>query len=71
MSRIIYDEPSRTKVRGVMAISNFSFWRVNPDAPLQNRVLCRMRGCWPDGFQPCSGDDFLPIPADVPARCHP
>lgn len=43
--------------------------RVNLDAPLQNRVLCRMRACWPDGFQPCSGDDFLPIPESVPARC--
>jgi hypothetical protein len=43
--------------------------RVNPDAPLQNRLLCRMSACWPDGFQPCSGEDFLPIPAGVPARC--
>jgi hypothetical protein len=24
--------------------------RVNRDAPLQNRVLCRMHACWPDGF---------------------
>lgn len=45
--------------------------RVNPDAPLQNRVLCRMRACWPEGFQPCSGEEFLPIPADVPAHCAP
>jgi len=44
---------------------------VNQDAPLQNRVLCRMHACWPAGFQPCSGEDFLPIPADVPARCNP
>ncbi len=44
--------------------------RVNRDAPLQNRVLCRMRACWPDGFQPCSGDDFLPIPANVSAQCN-
>jgi hypothetical protein len=43
--------------------------RVNPDAPLQNRVLCRMHACWPDGFQPCSGEDFAPIPEGVPARC--
>ena len=41
--------------------------RVNADAPLQNRVLCRMHACWPDGFRPCSGDDFLPIPICVPA----
>ncbi len=45
--------------------------RVNRDAPLQNRVLCRMRACWPDGFRPCSGDEFLPIPATVPAQCSP
>lgn len=44
--------------------------RVNRDAPLQNRVLCRMRACWPDGFQPCSGEDFTPIPIDIPVRCN-
>jgi hypothetical protein len=43
--------------------------RVNRDAPLQNRVLCRMHACWPAGFEPCSGEDFAPIPAGVPARC--
>jgi hypothetical protein len=43
--------------------------RVNRDAPLQNRVLCRMHACWPAGFEPCSGPDFAPIPAGVPARC--
>jgi len=43
--------------------------RVNRDAPLQNRVLCRMHACWPDGFQPCSGSDFAPIPAVVPSTC--
>lgn len=43
--------------------------RVNRDAPLQNRVLCRMRACWPDGFQPCSGVDFAPIQAGVPSGC--
>jgi hypothetical protein len=43
--------------------------RVNRDAPLQNRVLCQMRACWPDGFQPCSGEDFQPIPAGLPERC--
>lgn len=44
--------------------------RVNRDAPLQNRVLCRMHACWPDGFQPCSREDFLPIPAGVLAKCN-
>lgn len=40
--------------------------RVNLDAPLQNRVLCRMRSCWPQGFQPCSSEVFRPIPVAEP-----
>ena len=43
--------------------------RVNPEAPFQNRVLCRMRACWPRGFRPCSSEDFLPIPSGVPVHC--
>lgn len=37
--------------------------RVNPAAPLQNRVLCQLRACWPEGFMPCSSDDFQPLAA--------
>lgn len=44
---------------------------VNADAPLQNRLLCRMRGCWPDGFRPCSGEEFAPIPAGSTTACIP
>jgi hypothetical protein len=44
--------------------------RLNLDAPLQNRVLCRMHACWPDDFQPCSGPDFMPISAGVPTGCN-
>ncbi len=47
-----------------------SVQRVNLDAPLQNRLLCRMHACWPTGFRPCSGDDFLPIAAEVPVGCN-
>ena len=43
--------------------------RVNSDAPLQQRLLCKMRACWPDGFKPCSDDSFQPIPENVPAHC--
>ena len=43
--------------------------RVNLDAPLQNRVLCRMHACWPKGFRPCSSEDFSPIPSGVPSDC--
>ncbi len=45
--------------------------RVNLDAPLQNRLLCRMEACWPNGFRPCTGEEFMPIPANVPAQCGP
>ena len=43
--------------------------RVNRDAPLQQRLLCRMQSCWPEGFQPCSGEEFQPIPIGSPAHC--
>lgn len=49
---------------------NISVDRVNLTAPLQNRVLCRMNACWPAGFDPCNGEEFLPIPNDVSARCQ-
>lgn len=52
-----------------VAFINLYVARVNRDAPLQNRVLCRMHACWPDGFQPCSSEDFAPIPAGVPSIC--
>ena len=42
--------------------------RVNTDAPLQQRLLCRMHACWPDGFQPCSSEEFHPIPEGVSAH---
>jgi hypothetical protein len=37
--------------------------RVNPTAPLQNRVLCQLRACWPVNFRPCSSDDFQTLSA--------
>lgn len=43
--------------------------RLNRDAPLQNRLLCEMSSCWPDGFTPCTGEDFTAIPANVPSHC--
>ena len=39
--------------------------RINQDAPLQNRVLCRMRACWPQGFRPCDGEEFLPLSQEL------
>jgi len=41
--------------------------RVNKDAPMQQRLLCKFTSCWPDGFAPCSGEEFLPIVNPVPS----
>lgn len=41
---------------------NLFVQRVNPDAPSQQRLLCRMHGCWPVDFSPCSGSEFESIP---------
>lgn len=43
--------------------------RLNPDAPLQHRLLCRMHALWPEGFEPCRGQEFQPIPQVNPAAC--
>jgi HIRAN domain len=32
--------------------------RVNQDAPMQLRLLCSMRAPWPEGFKPCSGEEY-------------
>lgn len=42
--------------------------RVNHGAPLQQRVLCRMNACWPEGFRPCNGAEFQPIAGGVYSR---
>lgn len=41
--------------------------RVNPDAPMQQRLLCRLEACWPAEFWPCQGPEFelMVTPADV------
>jgi|DewCreStandDraft_2_1066082.scaffolds.fasta_scaffold15027_2 hypothetical protein len=47
--------------------------RVNPDAPLRQRLLCRFSACWPPGFQPCQGEEFQPLtdlPQLTPANCE-
>jgi len=45
--------------------------QVNADAPQQQRLLCRMNSCWPEGFQPCATEGFQPIPEGVAMRCEP
>jgi hypothetical protein len=44
--------------------------RVNPSAPRQQRLLCRMNACWPEGFRPCNDEAFQPIVASVSSPCH-
>jgi len=41
--------------------------RVNPGAPLQMRLLCRMNAGWPPDFEPCSGEEFQPIASETPS----
>jgi hypothetical protein len=35
--------------------------RVNPDAPIQLRLLCSMASNWPENFRPCSGELYEPL----------
>jgi HIRAN domain len=64
LARDVWQLKEHCDLRGVELFVD----RVNADAPLQNRVLCRMRAPRPAGFQPCSDEDFAPIPAALPAR---
>lgn len=45
--------------------------RINPRAPAQHRVLCRVNACWPEDFTPRSGEDFQPIVDHSSLRCGP
>jgi len=44
---------------------NLTIVRVNSDAPLQFRVLCQLKACWPDNYQPCDHEVFRPIPSEL------
>lgn len=35
--------------------------RVNTDAPLNLRLLCKIIAPWPDKFEPCSAEEFMPL----------
>jgi len=35
--------------------------RINRDAPIQLRMLCRLTGPWPEEFRPCEGGDYTPL----------
>ena len=45
--------------------------RVNLDAPLRHRLLCRLRSSWPDGSRPCSDERFDLIEATKIGRPEP
>ncbi|MBD3676057.1 MAG: DNA-binding protein [Planctomycetaceae bacterium] len=46
--------------------------RVNPSpAPVQQRLLCRLESCWPDGFIPYSSTKYQPIPQDAASILPP
>lgn len=38
--------------------------RVNANAPLQQRLLCRVAARWPSDFKPCCGGDYQPLAAN-------
>jgi len=38
-----------------------------PPAPPGQRLLVGFSGCWPEGFQPMSGQDFQPL-MEMPAK---
>lgn len=39
--------------------------RVNHDAPIQLRLLCKLVAPWPEAFQPCSSEAYFPLPKGV------
>ena len=41
--------------------------RVNPNALLQQHLLCRMHACWPNQFSPCLDEDFQPLAKELPS----
>lgn len=65
---LAHDVGKLFQTSGTDSMSVFAH-RVNRDAPLQHRLLCRMHACWPKGFQPCSGEEFQPIPGGIPSHC--
>lgn len=40
--------------------------RVNIDAPMQQRLLCRLDAPWPKAYSPCEGEEFQPLVGALP-----
>lgn len=49
-------------LQSAQSTTRITIERLNNDAPLQQRVLCKMLARWPREFVPCQGDEFEPIP---------
>jgi hypothetical protein len=47
---------------------SFDVLRVNPDAPLQMRLLCRFFSDWPEHFAPCSGPEYQVLEPNAERR---
>ena len=50
-------------------IVSFSVIRVNPEAPLQFKVLCHLTACWPASYKPFSSDEFIPLAKNAAIGC--
>ena len=53
--------------RGPSSPLDLAVERVNANAPSQQRLLCRLDVALPEGFEPCSGEEYQPL-AEVPER---
>src|SRR5665213_45529 len=54
-------------IKGEQASIELKVQRVNPAAPYQQRLLCRMNARWPRMFTPCTGEAFQPIAGELAA----
>lgn len=57
-----YTEDFRNLLKSKIS-STVQVWveKVNLDAPIQLRLLCKIRANWPEDFRPCSGDLYAPL----------
>ena len=53
--------------RGPSGPLDLAVERVNANAPFQHRLLCRLDAVLPEGFEPCSGEEYQPL-AEVPEQ---
>ena len=44
--------------------------RINPDAPIQYRLNCRLSAPWSAHFQPCADDEFHPVTVNLDDLPH-